>query len=83
MPLPPRSRNGVNSPYLPACRFPAPGDPRRLALNEGTSRKLRQKARERNQTQTSDEFVVPTPIIPARDALEFHRANSGAYPMVK
>ena len=36
LPLPPRSRYGVNSPYLPACGFPAPGDPRHLALNEGT-----------------------------------------------
>jgi hypothetical protein len=39
VPLPPRSRAGVNSPYLPACRFPAPGDPRHLALNEGTGDK--------------------------------------------
>ncbi len=27
-PPPPRCRDGVHSPYLPACRFPAPGDPR-------------------------------------------------------
>ena len=39
MPLPPRSRNRVNSLYLPACGFPAPGDPRHLALNEGTGDK--------------------------------------------
>src|SRR5206468_736325 len=26
-PLPPRCRDGVNSPYLPACVFLAPGDP--------------------------------------------------------
>ena len=44
---------------------------------------LRQKPIERNQTQASDEFVRPTPIIPARDALELHRANSGANPMVE
>ena len=44
---------------------------------------LRQKPVERNQTQTSNEFVSPTAIIPARDALEFHRANSGACPMVE
>jgi hypothetical protein len=25
-PPPPRCRDGVNSPYLPACGFPAPGD---------------------------------------------------------
>lgn len=44
---------------------------------------LRQKPIERNQTQTSNEFVRPTAIIPARDALELHGANSGANPMVE
>ncbi len=45
---------------------------------------LRQKPIERNQTQTSNESVRPTAIIPAaRDAFEFHRANSGANPMVE
>ena len=27
----PRCRNGVNSPYLPACGFPAPGDTLQVA----------------------------------------------------
>ena len=27
-PLPPRCRDGVDSPYLPACVFHAPGAPR-------------------------------------------------------
>jgi len=31
LPPAPRCRNGVNSPYLPACGFPAPGDPRHIA----------------------------------------------------
>ena len=44
---------------------------------------LRQKPVKRDQIQTSDEFVSPTAIIPARDALEFHGANSGADPMVE
>src|SRR5574342_650333 len=44
---------------------------------------LRQKPVERNQTQTSDELVGTTPIISARDAFEFHGANSGTYPMVE
>jgi hypothetical protein len=30
-PAPPRYRNGVNSPYLPACGFPAPGGPHSVA----------------------------------------------------
>jgi hypothetical protein len=30
-PSPPRCRSGVNSPHLPACGFPAPGDPRYIA----------------------------------------------------
>jgi hypothetical protein len=30
-PPPPRCRDGVDSPYLPACGFPAPGDPRIIA----------------------------------------------------
>jgi len=34
-PLPPRCRNGVNSPYLPACGFPALGGPRYIALHKG------------------------------------------------
>lgn len=53
---------------------------RRDATQPGT---LRQKSVKRNQTQTSHEFVVPTAIIPARDALELHGANSGAYPVVE
>ena len=36
IPLPPRCRDRVNTLYLPACGFPAPGDPCSLALNEGT-----------------------------------------------
>jgi len=31
MPAPPRCRNGVHSPYLPACEFLAPGDPNDIA----------------------------------------------------
>ena len=30
-PPPPRCRDGVNSPYLPSCGFPATGDPRIIA----------------------------------------------------
>ena len=30
-PLPPRYRNEVNSSYLPACGFPAPGGPVEIA----------------------------------------------------
>ena len=33
-PPPPRCRDGVDSPYLPACGFPAPGDPRFIASRE-------------------------------------------------
>ena len=50
------------------------------ATHPGT---LSPKPIERNQTQTSDEFVIPTAIIPARDALKLHGANSGADPVVE
>ena len=36
MPLPPRYRNEVNSSYLPACGFPAPGGPAEIAPTRGT-----------------------------------------------
>ena len=35
IPLPPRCREGVNSPYLPACPFRAPGDPIAIAPTGG------------------------------------------------
>ena len=37
IPLPPRCRNRVDSLYLPACGFPAPGDSKKLALETGNT----------------------------------------------
>ena len=38
IPLPPRCRDGVNSPYLPPCIFLAAGDPNDQCLGEASGR---------------------------------------------
>ena len=71
-------------PYIyRRAAFPHRATPAALPYMREHPGTLRQKPRKGNQTQASNEFVRPTAIIPARDAFELHRANSGANPMVE
>jgi hypothetical protein len=74
IPLPPRCRDRVNSLYLPACGFPAPGDPRCLAHIREHSLALCQLTNKGYQPDMGQISIRPASIIAFADVFELHGA---------
>src|SRR5438132_5515354 len=88
MPPPPLRRGGVNSPHLPACRCPAPGDPAVIAPGEGPSRNFLScpaitKADQSHQTVPVKDLVLQLQMVIHTFLLGFHTAEPHANPGVQ
>jgi len=85
-PPPPRCRNGVDSPYLPACPFRAPGDPAEIAP-EGEPLRSRyaggDHCQKRQQAQPLQVLQAKSEVVLHRLAFEFHAPQTHADPAIE
>src|SRR6266481_10085461 len=75
IPFPPRCRKGVDSPYLPACPFRAPGDSMVVAPDEASGRCHRGRVPtvgQKDKAHACQVLPLEPPIVRVLFALELH-----------